>query len=219
MTFLEMVQDVWRQSGSGGQMPTTVLNQSGERDRLVSFVRDADAEIQSKWQDWSYLWSQTSFETQAGISIYAAPSPFVEIDKKSCRLDDSIIDVVTYASVKDQIKSSSQGRPHQLVLMPDGSFRLDSTPAAVHTVSYDYFEVPTLLVNDADVSLIPVRFHKAIIGRALIMLGTYEAAQDVVQQGAQVLGEWLPKLEADQLPGDRHMHTVAEGNEWVMTGE
>ena len=51
-----------------------------------------------------------------------------------------------------------------------------------------------------DVSVIPVRYHKVILGRALILYANYENAAEAKTQGNETYTEQLARLENNQLP-------------------
>ena len=56
-TFLELTQDLHRESGAAGSAPSTVVGQTGEAQRLVKWIQRADLQIQKLWHDWEFLWS------------------------------------------------------------------------------------------------------------------------------------------------------------------
>lgn len=134
-------------------------------------------------------------------------------------MDDQKINVVNYIDVKELARPTDEGIPSQVVIMPDDSLRLDPTPNAAGLLKFDYWQSATPLINNGDEPVFPNRFHYAIVGKALIFYATYENAPDSLQQGQLMYGEWMTKMESDQLPGDRHMHAKAEGNDMVIEVE
>jgi hypothetical protein len=221
VTFLELVQDLWRESGSGGPMPSTVVGQSGEALRLVQWVRRADAAIQALHTDWNFLWAQDSFDTVAGTSLYAFPLDAGTIDEDTFFLDgERALEVCHYLDVKGDPRDTTETKPYRVTILPNRTFRLEGVPDDVYTISYDYFLAPAdMALEDGAESPIPASLRKVIVGRALIQYGSYENAPDAVQAGQIMYQEWLTNLESNYLPGKRDMHKQAEGNFFEVTVE
>lgn len=215
MNFLELVQALHRESGSGGPQPTAVTGQTGESLRLVQWIRRADRAIRALHTDWDFLWAQTSFNTLAnGTQIYAYPAGVGTPDEDSFLLDNEYeLECLDYLEVRGEPVEDDAGRPYRVIMLPNRTFRVEGAPNAVHTISFDYWQAPGQmdLENTAE-SVIPEDYRDVIVGKALIQYGTYEAAPDAIQSGQQMYLDWIEKLESDYLPGDRDMHKQAEGN-------
>lgn len=219
MTFLELVQALHLESGAGGQMPTTVTGQIGERGRLVDWIQQADLFIQNEFSDWKFLWGQHTFDTVDGVYQYAQVAGVGKPDRNTFFIDGEELYAYNYLDVKRIARIETQGKPYQVVIMPDGRYRFEHVPDQPYTITFDGWTTPLPMVNGGDNSLIPARFHHAIIGQALLYYAEYEAAQEVEKKGLRMFGLWHELLMADQLPGDRHMHTTAEDNEMVIVVE
>lgn len=221
MNLLALVKELWRESGTGGKEPVTVIGQSGESERLVQWIRQADLEIQQRHSDWNYLWAQGTMDTVASQHVYSAPVSASIFDERSFIVDgEAPLDVVPYLEVRGQVRPSGTGQPSRVVLLPNGSFRFDPTPDAVYTITFDYWSVPTrMVVADTSESVIPAEFRQAIVGKALMHYAEYENAPEIMQKGQRMYADWFPALEAKELPGDREMHRQAEGNYLVVTVE
>jgi hypothetical protein len=220
MTFLELVQELHRETGAGSTAPATTLNQVGEAGRLVGWIKQANLYIQNKHTDWNFLWNRYSFSTVADTYIYVPIVGIDAYDRGTFLIDDEPLDVVDYLDMKSIKRETGSGLPFQAVIMPDETIRLDQTPDAIYTVRYDYWatamDFDATTENDANTTLIPVRFHDTIIAKALTYYAMYENAPEIMQRGQDKFVEWMPQLEANQLPGDRHMNTTAEGNDMVI---
>lgn len=220
MNYLALVQDVHRESASGGTAPSTLVGVSGENLRLTKWVREADNYIQESFVDWKFLWSQDSITLVPGTYLYTPPGGDLgAFDRKTFKINGEPIGVVDYLEVKSSVRETSQGAVWRAVIMPDGTIRTDLTPAAADTLTYDYWVRPTELAVDGDVSAIPERFHRAIVGKALMSYAEYEGAPEIMELGKRMYSEWLLKLRSDQLPGDRYMHNKAEDNEMTIVTE
>ena len=71
MDFLALVQEVHRESGSGGTAPTALNVLKGENLRLKNWVNKAYRHILRRYTDWKFMWAQSSFDTiidQAGYN-------------------------------------------------------------------------------------------------------------------------------------------------------
>ena len=222
MTLLELVVELWRESGTGGPQPTTVVGQVGEANRLVQWVRQADLEIQQVHSDWNFLWGQDSITTVADTSTYADPVPegVSSYDEDSFVLDGTTpIEAVRYTEVKNEIRPTGTSQPTQVVILPNGTLRCDPTPNAAYTIAFDYWAKPQAMNNDNDESLIPAEFRQVIVGKALMHYAEYENAPEIMQKAQRMYTDWFGTLMSKNLPGQRDAHTQAENNEIVVTVE
>ena len=225
MNFLTLVQELHRESGSGGTAPSTLSGLRGENLRLKKWVEQANNFIQQEYTDWKFLWGQHTLTTQAGTSTYAPlltsghispASQIGEYDRETFFLDGDQIPVVNYLDVKSENRETATGTPWRAVIMPNDAIRLDNTPDGEYALQFDYWASPVSLVLEDDEPVFPVRFHRAIIGKALMYYGTYENAPEILQQGQIIFTDYFTALEADQLPGDRYLHRIAEGGDMVI---
>jgi len=229
MDFLTLVGEVHRESGSGGTAPTTLTGLRGENERLKNWTARAYLEIQEKFSDWKFLWNQHSMAITAGTALYnpllagglslSPNSNIGEYDRDTFFIGTDKLEVVDYLDVKSIAAPTTAGAPWQAVIMPDDGLRIDPIPDADATLTFDYWSTPVGLTNDDDEPVIPLRFHQAIIGKALIFYANYENAPEIRQTGEEMYMEWMQKLEADQLPGDRYQHVKAEGGNMVIEVE
>lgn len=91
-------------------------------------------------------------------------------------------------------------RPIAISISPSKDLVLGLAPDQVYTVSGEYYKTPQVFTADADIPEMPARFHMAIVHKALIKYGMYEAASEVIQEHAALYGTFINKLEADQAP-------------------
>jgi len=215
VTFLDLVQNLWAESGTGGPEPYTVSGQVGELMRLVMWIHRADLEIQRAHNDWDFLWVPTSLLTVEGQQDYAPPADDIGVyDEESLYMDDgAALDVAHYLTMKGAPFDSTPGAPYRVTLLPDKGLRLEAVPDAEYTIKFDYFREPVPMeIDDDAISIIPEAYHNAILGRALMMYAQYENAPEAMQSGQQMYIEWMSSLQSRHLPGHRDMHRQAEGN-------
>ena len=73
-TFLVLCQDMARDVGIPGTGPstTTTTNLSEEESSVVRYINQADQDIQSRWFDWDFLWSEASITAISGTSTLSS---------------------------------------------------------------------------------------------------------------------------------------------------
>nr|DAV09134.1 MAG TPA: head to tail adaptor [Caudoviricetes sp.] len=179
MTFLELCRRVREESAVTTAGPDTVIGQRDMLAKIVNWVRAADYEIQCKFCDWSFLWSELQSSLTAGNSalvisdckaldvLEVATAPLTELDHHVLRRLSA---------------SGSQGRPTNYAVAPDGDITLYPKPDAAYPCYASYYRKPTTLALDGDVSAIPAEFHMIIVYRALAMLATSEQDQAMLSR-------------------------------------
>lgn len=205
-TFLELVQDLHRESGAAGQAPTTVVNQRGEYNRLVNWIRDADTYIQDLWENWKFMRARYNEDTQADNNALPVGINVAFYDEDTFKLIESgqtqedLIEVVEYDAIKGEVRDTQTGVPYRVIIMPDGTLEVDPVPDGAHTVKCDYYQNAIEMTGNDSVSIIPARFHKAILGYALILYANYENAAEIKRQGEEIFSLQMTRLENSQLP-------------------
>ena len=220
-TFLRLTQDLRRECSVAGDGPLTVTGQTTEYFRLIEWIQSSHEEIQTKWFDWGFLWGEAGFSTILDQGSYNLSdsasmggsgnviSDFAKMAKYnpgSGRTGEKLwIDGSTQLpyipwSDYDLSAYSSSGKPTAFTIKPDGAIAMLPTPDGVYAITFEYYKTPTVLVNDADISPIPERFHRAIVARAMIYYGNYENAPEIKADGMERYKEAMDQLEADQLP-------------------
>lgn len=94
---------------------------------------------------------------------------------------------------------SVRTRPMVLAYAPDKSLALGPIPDAGYTMIGEYYRVPTEMLLDASVPAMPAKFHMAIVYRAMISYGMFEAATEVVQRGSAETEKWSRRIMFDQM--------------------
>lgn len=201
MNFLELVQRVVQYSGMANSGPSSVVGQTGDFARAVTYVQDAHAEIQQAYQDWDFLWSTGSLTTSSGLAEYDGASDLNLWDVMRLRLEGELIDYTDWHDYEEG--DVDDAKPTGFTVRPDNRIVLTPTPDDSYTVSYHYYRTPKVLSGNSDEPLIPSRYHLAIVGRALVFAGIYDAAEDVQAQGAEMYQRFFEQLTREQLPRRR----------------
>lgn len=232
MTYLSLVQDLWRESGASGTSPgpPAVAGQTGEFARLVAWIAAAWTDIQGAHTDWDFMRASASFTTVAGTSTYTlgtgagtvgvTAANFGQWDRNTARAyltatgtdDEQFLDYISYDEWRDTyLLGTLRGtnvRPLVFSISPAKAICLP--PALTgYTVTIDYFTAPVVLSADADEPTLPAHFQIAIVYRALMMYGAYESASEVYNRGELEFGKLMRRMTADRLPEIRFAGALA----------
>lgn len=224
-TFLDLVQDLHRESGASGAAPGSVTGQKGEAQRLVEWVKMADIEIQNLHLDWKFLYAEESLTITDASDVYPPPADHRHYDRETFKLEladgsKKPLYVQDAIEVRSEIFYDDKSEPWRVIIRNDDQLKFDEPPDQTYTCTYDYYTQPVELVNNTDTSTIPDYYrYGVIVGKALEYYADYEDAPEARRKAQLLLGFWLSKLEADQLPGQRYMHAQAEGNDLVVEVE
>lgn len=226
MTFLEMCQAVFRESGiSSSATLSGVVAQSGMNQNIVTAVNNASLSIQGKFTDWKFLWKEWTQALDIGANTgayneYAPPADigqFVYRDD-AIRLDGNPISILDYEQARLVAQSTATGTPSFAVIMPNGRVRMSPIPVAAGTLVAEYYSAPVAMTQNADTSPIPAAYHRAIITLALSNIA---AGLEDWENFKKFSGEHqieMTKLEAAQLAGHA-ARTQASGEDNVVRAE
>jgi len=218
-TYLELCQDMARDVGIPGTGPSTVESTSGlseEEISIIRYVAQADLDIQSRWFDWGFLWSEASITAISGTSTLTSSNTGFPSALGNWKLDSLVWDkssddyvilefmdwneyrtIYKYGTVDSDV-------PEVYSVKPDNTLDLYPTPNAATVVSAEYWATPTALTTNTQVSVIPPRFHKIIISRAKLYYAENEDAPEIMAGSLAEFEDLLDKLEADQLPRQKN---------------
>lgn len=201
-SFLTLVQDLYREVGAAGGVPTaaipTIVGATGEILRLVNYIHDAELELQSLWVDWKWLRKTLTFytgsQTQNGIfttlngAVSAQPADLAEWDWEAFFILPTgssyyqPLPAQEWQEVRREVfNTSSYAQPSRVIVMPDNTLRFDMIPDASYQCTAEYRSVPYDLKADTDVSNIPARFgNRLIVEWARMKYGMFESAPEQV---------------------------------------
>ena len=217
MNYLQLVQRLRLECGIPGSGPTTVIGNTGEMSRLCTWINQAWTELQEYRPDWDWMRKDVSFNTIAGKNKYSPTTDILLSDFGQWKMDSFRI-YPTSAGISSQIllqpyeyngfrdsyllatRQTTLARPIAISEAPDKSLVLGLVPDQEYTVTGEYFVTPVELVLDTDTPLIPIRFHMAIVYKAMMKYGMYEAAAEVFQSSENLLSSMLNRLEQNQTP-------------------
>ena len=113
----------------------------------------------------------------------------------------------------------STGEPEAFTILPNRTLRLFPTPDAAHAIAFEYYKGGVRLVGNADVPLLPERFHEVIIVRGRIYWATFENAQAELQVASALYGELMLQLEASETQSFENSHGKLAGNDILVRPE
>jgi len=216
MNFLQLVQQAHLECGMSGSTPSQVQGQTGQIGRLINWVNAAWQDIQTAHQDWDWLRKSTSVTTVAGQGIYLPAdfglSDFGRWDQDTMRNyvtssgtnSEVFMTPITYDEWRDtylfNANRNVHTRPLHVAISPAKGLCLGPLPDSGYTVTADYYAAPTDLVQNADTPALPTQFHWAIIYRAMMSYGMFEAAPEVYQRGELEFSKLMRRMTADRLP-------------------
>jgi hypothetical protein len=224
MNYLGLVQRLWLECGVSGASPgpATVIGQTGESQRLVTWIDAAWNDIQTAHKDWGWMRTSASFTTVLNQAIYplgtVAGTVGVPVANFSMWARDTgrsyntaagtnserFIDYVPYDAWRNAYQfgavRNSPSWPLQFSIAPDKSICLGPVALDGYTFTFDYFTAPTHLVADTDIPALPEWYHMALVYKAMMMYGAFEGATEVYDRGELEFGKLMQRMDADRLP-------------------
>lgn len=215
MNLLQLARRLALEVNSTYQGVTTV-GLTGEPAQLVQWIQSAWLDIQSAHQDWAWLRKSASFNTVSGKASYSISdislTDFGKWDTDTFRIFDTAVGYATEARLSlieyDQWRNQYQygtarttlAQPTGIAVLPDKSLGLGPVPPAGYTITGDYYSAPVELVSDLDIPAMPTQHHMAIVYRAMMHYGAFNAAPEVYQRGEQEYNRIIRRVESDRLP-------------------
>lgn len=227
-TFLELCRDVHRLVRIGedppGTAPETVIDQEGVLAEIVGWVQDAYRDIQEDQQDWAFR------ERVATVTVPAASravdAALLPADYEALRPYTSdychrhiLVAPAGAGAVAQQPvwfvpweewrggryehgqASIATGQPNHFTVAPDGAWRLYPTPAAPVDLTFAYTRTLHELEQDGDQPIIPDRYAKAIVWRALLFYAdSRDKTQEAYQKWERRRKQAMARLYREQLP-------------------
>ena len=216
MTFLQLVQRLRQESGTSGSPPATTVAQTGDMRRLVDWISTAWMDIQNDKQDWFFMRQPVSFNsvagqqsyttTQAGIASFAnfKIDSFRQFNPAMGYGSEQRLNFLPYDDFRDLYQYSSMRTTSQMPVIfsvdPQKNFLLGPIPDQVYTINGEGYAMPTEMVADTDRPTLPGQYHMAIVWRALMYYGQFEAAPEAYSHGQVEYTRLMNRLYSDQLP-------------------
>jgi hypothetical protein len=219
MNFLALVNRTLVECGvSGASTPlTTLTGVTGELLRIKQWVNSAWIDIQTAHEDWQWMrypvqfntvtQQQTYTPTQAGVG-----STFGNWKRDSFRCssvgqnyaDEQLLNFMEYTTFRNLYQYRNMrftyARPVVVSIQPsDKSLAFGSIPDQPYVIVGEYYVAPTEMSANTDEPVLPSRFHMAIVYRAMMSYGSFEAAPEVYSRGELEFKRLMNRLEIDQI--------------------
>lgn len=217
MNFLSIANAVKEKCGVSGAAMASVTAQSGELLRIVNWVNDAYMDILGMYENWQFMLADFTFPTvshqQSYTPVQAGAANFANWKTDTFRVyqtslgfsNENYLGKQDYDDFRNLYQFGAQRtnyqRPILFAIDPAKNLLLGPAPSAAgFTVAGRYYTVPTEMAASADIPILPAEYHRAIVFRAMMFYGAYEAAGEVLQLGEIEFNKILARLELNQLP-------------------
>jgi hypothetical protein len=226
-TFLELCKDVRRECrGIAGAGPITVVNQVGQLERVVNWVKNTWLEIQAERPDWRWMRSEFSLQTRASVDSYAyndagmtdsiAGAPISRFGRwwvEDFQFFLTSAGIGTRHSIPYQRWETWRklwltgnilpGYCASVSIDPRNALRLGCKPDGIYTLTGEYQKSAQILAADADVPEMPAQYHELITARAILRYGMSSAAPESIAMAQEIESRLAGPLYVDQVPPSR----------------
>lgn len=214
MNFLALCQQLRKDCSMSGSGPTTTINQSGQMAQVVEWVNRAYREVLNSRKNWRFLYKNLQFSTLAGLQAYLPTGVgYSDIDEWvlfSLRVATSPAHEIALIPMDWELfrdayqlgsLRSQTGIPVFVTIDPANALQFFPTPNDAYTIKGEYLCLPPDLAADTDIPVLPEKFHRLIVYKALMYYGTEYAANEKYVFGEnqyrllkyQMERYWLPK--------------------------
>jgi len=227
-TYLQLCNDLREELGETGTGPASVTSQTGIYAKIVHWIQEADFSIQGLYFDWDFMYDDSTFSvaTIAGTKDYTAPATLGTWDHESFYLDYSLSTYADLIRIDYRTWKNTYGRgtqtnkkPAMYTIKKNGNVILHGPPDTVYTLTAHFWSKPVKMTANADTSLIPEQYERAIIARAKMSYAEEQEFPELYEEAAQEYQEQLQRLEASELPGQENRYMGGDGEELVVRVE
>lgn len=221
MNYLQLVNRARVECGvSGAGTPLqSAQGLTGEAARIANWINSAWVDIQTAKEDWQWMRDSFQFNTVTQQQLYTPTEAGVGTTFANWKRDSFRASSVGQAYKDEQLLNymdwsvfrnlyiygnmrTTYARPVVVTIDPDKKLGFGSIPDQPYVIVGEYYTKPTEFSADADAppATFPDRFHMAIVYRAMMFYGSYEAAPEVYQRGELEFRRLMNRIEIDQLP-------------------
>lgn len=190
-TFLQLVQDLARQSGTlaGGTTIASVVGVTGRAEKMVNWINSAWEEIQGM-KRWNWLRQEFESELIVNTTRYTAASldiatrfdswevetprfePFTIYNPAIGQVDESEIGQIDYQLWRSKYdrRTHDANRPVEWAISPANEFCVGTKPDLAYVLRGEYWKSPQPLTANADTPEMPARHHRAIVYKAMMLM-------------------------------------------------
>lgn len=215
-TFLQICADVRRECAGNGTGPSSVTGQTGELERIVNWVIQADREIQQRHNEWRFMVGDFQIDTVAGTGNYAASSFVTPVTNLRCFKNSTLKIYLSSAGVASEFKlhyldyndwyriyntaTQSNSAPIHFTVDDNLDLLIAPKPDAVYRITGKYQKSVTPLAANADTPVYPSEFHMLPVYLAMTKYARYTGGQETYAYGENMYNEMMVRMERSQLP-------------------
>ncbi len=223
-SFLTLAQELARECRIPGTGPSTVISQTGELEKVVRYIKNADLDIKRRWADWGFLWNEFSTTTVVGSnSLTSEPSDVDTYNVNTFVLNASTdnytaLEYVDYSVFREKLLGSqTNDTPTLFTVKPDRSLAVWPPADAAHTLTGEYWKTGVTLAADDDTSEIPTQHDRLIVVRAKLYYAEAEDAPEIMASAVSEHEDLMRTFESRWLR-DQQNHTMmrAETNPAIV---
>lgn len=218
MNFLELVRDLYKESGesfSGGATAVTADGSTVSYDDLVAgWINEAWLKIQREHMNWKWMWSEWELTLNTADQDYTLPTPTgtnsaikhidwssgVTIWTAGSPDDYSEVRHVQHKMSPRRYRAQNSTKPSYCDVLPNGKLRLNCVPDQAYVIGGEGYRAPWKMTANTDIPDMPENYHKLIVWVALMDHARWEASPDQLQVGMVEMNELFMQLREDQLP-------------------
>ena len=215
-TYLALVADWWTENGLEGEPPVTVIGQTGMKKRACYWIQRADMAVQSKWQNWDFLFASFTATTIATVGSITAPTDLGMWDRASFYLDGEKLSFVAYEKWREQYgRSTTTGQPWGFTIDKAHNLTLIPTPDDAYALTADYYKAAQKMTENTSTTPIPEAYERIILAKASEYYARSEEIPLLLQEAKQEAYEIMNALEAVYLP-NMQAATNADNEEYLV---
>lgn len=223
MTFLQLAQRAASECGVSLTGPSDTTGQSGRLGQIVKWVNAGWMDIQTKHDDWKWMRASFTVDTTAGDGKYlitdctdVATSAALTVAGFRCWVPETFkiylasagqatetdLDLIDYQHwyARWNTGNQSDSYPTDFTVDHDLGILLAPKPGDVYTVSGEYMKAATELSGDSDEPDMPAEYHMAVVYRAMMKYGRYNAAPEVFTDGQAEYTRMMREMSRTQRP-------------------
>lgn len=209
MNYLQLVQRLHREAARSGNGPTSIVDATKEHLRLFDWVADALRELESRPLDLRWMRRRTTITTVAtptALTSYAPTAAIVDgglglnnfgrwrpVSDEWCPKVVDPTDASRYWNLewlpldqwRDAYVHSTQpaGQPCAWSVDDNNSLLIGPAPDAAYQIRMEYLRAAQELAEDTDVPEFDADLHIMLAWRALVEVGKFDNAPDVLARG------------------------------------
>jgi hypothetical protein len=224
VNFLQLCQRAASECGVSQTGPSDTISQTGRLAQIVKWVNTGWMDIQTRHDNWKFMRSSFTVATTSGDGKYLYTDctdtvASATISAFRCWVPDTFKIYLTSAGSDSETElefidfqdwyrrfntgAQQNSYPTYFTIDHDMGFLLAPKPDGIYTVRGEYMKSATELSGDSDTPELPTEYHMAIVARAMMKYGRYNAASEVFNDGQAEFLRIMSEMGRTQRPAIR----------------